>query len=244
MAALYELASFFSILAASAGRVRKHCNGDLSSGLAAGPHPDIDANERPSDFAQWEKGSTSAKPHLYLVADALRELAESYTRPLCPLKWQGRRRGGGSSGRLTPRQLARKARLSRGFSEATTYKEKRRISKQLYELEFESDIEAQNRAGLFDAEIVKTHLCRLENALKRDNVTEMLSIVQNDISRDLGGICNPALYHHFGSKAEPLIDRYQKAVIAALQRIVAVCRAEDHRLDKGEVKNILQETCG
>lgn len=243
MAAFYDWASFFHTLAAGTGRLHKHCDGG-HSGMAAGSNLEIVGGQLSSVLSQLDKGPSSSKPHLYLVCDALREFAEAYTPPFCPVRWNRTRRIAGVAAGLSPRQLARKARLLREFSIARTYKEKRRISKQLYELEFDPDVEAEKRIGLFDVNVVTAHLCRLERALKADDVRVLLSIVQNDISRDLGGMCNPALYHHFGVKTDPLIDRYQKAAVAALQRLVAVCKAKDQRLDKREVKDVLQETCG
>lgn len=234
MAALYNFTPFATIF--TAGRSQQRCNGGFSEKIAK-PEVVDDQSSQSGD------GLSSSKPHLFLVCDALRDLAQTYTSPSALLRSSRGSPVSYSAGRITLRQRARKARLVQDLAAATTYKEKRRLHKELYQLESDDEIDTQRRASLFDAELVKSHIGRLETDLHTDDVHDMLLIVKHDLTRDLGGMCNPALFHHFGVKTEPLVDRYQKAVQAALRRLVDVCRLEDQRIEPQEVLQVLNGTC-
>ena len=141
------------------------------------------------------------------------------------------------------RKEARLSRLRDDLTKTTTPRLRRKIEKELYALQFDQDIEAERRAALFDVERVRSRLWTLESARDADDLPRMLSLIRNQVSRDLGGICNPKLYDRPGVRTQPVIDRYQKTVAEILDRIVAACRNDDSRLDKHMVEQQLGQTC-
>ncbi|KAK5171794.1 Lipase 5 [Saxophila tyrrhenica] len=139
------------------------------------------------------------------------------------------------------RKLARRCRLLEDRAAARTPKERRRIDKQLYELEIASEEEAQRRKGLFDAGLVLERSQRLENAVHRHDIPELIELIRTLDSRNVGGLCNPELYDHPGVPTEPTIGRYQRAVINAFDLLTMACLGEDDEPDKHEILEALKQ---
>ncbi|KAK3058046.1 Lipase 5 [Extremus antarcticus] len=143
---------------------------------------------------------------------------------------------------IEPRKLARISRLLQDLDIARGYKEKHRIEKQLYALRFDAEDEARRRESLLDAELLRSRALRLEDALEVDDLARLLEMIRTELRRNLGGMCNPALYDSPGVPTERTVARYQKAVRDALNAIVAGCLRNDERIDKENARRVLDTT--
>jgi hypothetical protein len=138
--------------------------------------------------------------------------------------------------------LARKVRLELNFANAGTNRERRRIDKQLYALQVDQNRDVEGRRSLFNAAVLESRAHTLEAARESGDMREMLHLIRTQLTRDLGSLCNQALFDHPGARTEKTVLRYQKAIIAVVDRIVAACKANDKRLDKRLARKTFHRT--
>ncbi len=133
------------------------------------------------------------------------------------------------------RLQARQATLRHDLQRATTYKEKRRIYKQLYALDFDDEAERQKRSQMYDVKLVTERLAELKEAALSNNPEIMLHLLESQLERNVGGICNPQLYYHAGLRTEPTIRQYQKVVGDVLQKLASSCAESDAPIDQDQM---------
>jgi hypothetical protein len=138
--------------------------------------------------------------------------------------------------------LARKVRLESNFADARTNRDRRRIDKQLYALQVDQNRDVERRRSFFNAAVLESRARTLEAARESGDMREMLHLIRTQLTRDLGSLCNQALFDHPGARTEKTVLRYQKAIIAVVDRIVAACKANDKRLDKRLARKTFHRT--
>ena len=139
-------------------------------------------------------------------------------------------------------ELARRSRLKQSQREANSWVDYRLAAAELGRLEGHEEWMRRDEPELYDSDCLGERLESIENALAQDDLSRMVLLIRNELTRDVGGIRNPELHHkaHIGTKH--LIERYFKAVERVLERIIEACAYGDQILDRKHVLEQLEGT--
>ncbi|KAF2483923.1 acyl transferase/acyl hydrolase/lysophospholipase [Neohortaea acidophila] len=144
--------------------------------------------------------------------------------------------------KLQNERLARRTRLLQQLADATSWAAYSDTCAELDELEGAAVWKEQEPSEYYDVGCLRGRLKRLALASEQDDLAEMLHIIRGELTRDLGGVCNPALHRHTRAGTKFLIDHYIATVRQALARIVDACALGDPRLRELDVELELEQT--
>lgn len=139
-------------------------------------------------------------------------------------------------------KLARQTRLLQQLHSATSWSEYSATCIELDQLEGAEVWKELDHSEFYDVNCLRGRLKRLIAASDRDDVEEMVDLIRCELTRDLGGICNPALHQQTRTGTKFIIDHYIRTVGEVLDRIVNSCAHGDRRLFKIDVQTELEET--
>lgn len=86
-----------------------------------------------------------------------------------------------------------------------------------YAWKFEEDSEHADMA------LIRNRLDKLKRANHAGDIEEMLSLIRNDLKRDLGAMCNVQLYLHCHTGTKHLIDEWTDVVKYTIERLLVHC---------------------
>lgn len=86
-----------------------------------------------------------------------------------------------------------------------------------YAWKFEEDSEHADMA------LIRNRLDKLKRANHAGDMEEMLSLIRNDLKRDLGAMCNVQLYLHCHTGTKHLIDEWTDVVKYTIERLLVHC---------------------
>ena len=139
-------------------------------------------------------------------------------------------------------RLAKRTRLLQQLCNATGWTSYRAACIELDRLEDAQSWKETEPSELYDVDCLRGRLKRLSSAIDRDDVRGMVSLIRSELTRDLGGICNPALHQQSRMGTKYLIQHYMKTVEQVLDRIVRSCSVGDQRLLGLNVQAEIEET--
>lgn len=137
-------------------------------------------------------------------------------------------RGCGNGGRedgLKRRAELEKQEQRRRMKDAADAKEYRQAADRLdmlegnYTWKFEEDSEHADMA------LIRNRLDRLKRANHAGDMEEMLSLIRNDLKRDLGAMCNVHLYMQCHTGTKHLIDEWTDVVKYTIERLLGHCES-------------------
>ena len=117
-------------------------------------------------------------------------------------------------------KLARRTRLLQQICDARSWTEYNEVCAELDRFEGAEVWKDFDHSELYDVECLRGRLKRLIAASDRDDVEEMVDLIRCELTRDLGGMCNPSLHLQTHTGTKFLIDHYIKMVSQVLDRIV------------------------